>query len=479
MYNKSSEKDTSVDTPKPPKPNFLRRFFSNNFIDLQDLPVSLKILTIAGYLAVFGLLLFTLIIERAGERLPTIEFTMGEVTNKVPLVIIAVSGLAFILGWAFLLTGAAAAKARIFLPVLALYALQLFLVSGGNLLILFLEILFFFVVLIIYGLTFRTPFWHDLPGLHFFGWLGAVSAIVLLSIGTSVTNADVATALSANFAIVMLLTPLFWILLGFSTIDLGIKAGRFFTRIARQRLPFPSFTALIVFVLIIHPVVSVLVVYLTKEPFSTVDLLISILLIPSALVVWIARRWSAATASVILALSLAAPVISVGISMAFAGKDVTELLLKMTGLFPPTLLFVGLTTYNLFGMGVAFTGVDGRILPKRARVLLYFGTLVLVVACMLFLANQRIPETNKPSLDIQTWINAVFASSAFFLGFPYVVWLVWKRRELLIGAEKDFAGPPRWPWLDRVPKWAWIVLSLVMACACLCLVAGILVWATN
>ena len=81
--------------------------------------------------------------------------------------------------------------------------------------------------------------------------------------------------------------------------------------------------------------------------------------------------------------------------MAFAGQDFAELLLKMTGIFPPLLLFVGLTTYNLFGMGVAFTGVDGRILPRRARVLLYFGTLILVVATMLFLSNERNAETNQ------------------------------------------------------------------------------------
>jgi hypothetical protein len=123
--------------------------------------------------------------------------------------------------------------------------------------------------------------------------------------------------------------------------------------------------------------------------------------------------------------------------------------------------------------------VDGRILPKRARVLLYFGTLLLVVACMLFLSNQRIAETNQLSLDFQKFTNSVFASSAFFLGIPYVVWMVWKRRELLIGPEKDFSGPPRWPWLERVPGPAWIALSLVLACACSCLLVGILFWLVN
>ncbi|MCX6035049.1 MAG: hypothetical protein NTV38_08750 [Chloroflexi bacterium] len=463
-----------MDAPKPPKPNLLRRSIAGIFIDLQGLPVSLKILTIAGYLAVFGLLFFTLLVELAGDRLPMVEYSLVEPTMKVPLVVMAIAGLAFILGWAYLLTGASAARARIFLPVLVLFALQLFMVT--SLLGFFLELLFLIAVLIIYGLTFRTPFWYDLPGLYFFGWLGAVSVIVLLSVGTSATNSEVAGALSTNFTMVMLLTLVFWVLLGFSTIDLGIKTGRFFTRIARKFLPFPTFSALIVFVLVIHPAVSLLVVWLSREPFSSPDLVISILLIPSALVVWITRRWSASTAAVFLALSLAAPVVSVGLYMAFAGKDFTELLLKMTGLFPPTLLFVGLTTYNLFGMGVVFTSVNGRILPKRARLLLYFGTLLLVVACMLFMTNERFAETNLVSQDFQQLTNSLFAVSAFFLGVPYVVWMIWKRRELLIGPEKDSSDPPRWAWLGRVPGSAWIVLSLILACACACVLGGILIW---
>ncbi len=479
LYNRSSEKDTFVDTPNPQKTGLLRRTIAGNFIDLQGLPVTLKILTIAGYLAVFGLLFFTLVVELAGDRLPTVTYIVLGQNVQVPLIVMAIAGLAFILGWAYLLTGAAAARARIFLPILFLYALQLFLVSGGSLLALFLEVLFFLSVLVIYGLTFRTNFWRELPGLHFFGWLGAVSIIVLLSIGTSATNAEVARALSANFGIVMLLTFFFWILLGFSIIDLGIKIGGGFTRIVRKLLPFSAFSALIVFVLLIHPAAVLLVFWLARDGFLLLDLLFSILLILGALGMWIARHWSGSTGAVFLALSLATPVVVVGLSLAFTGHDFTELLLRMTGFFPPMLLFVGLTTYNLFGIGVTFTGVDGRILPKRARVLLYFGTLLLVVACMLFLSNERIVATNQLSQDFQNWTNNLFALNALVLGVPYVVWMIWKRREMLIGPEKDFSGPPRLPWLGRVPGPAWIAFSLVLACACACLLVGILFWLVN
>ena len=464
-----------MDTPKPSEPGLLRRTFAGIFIDLQGLSLILKILIIGGYLAVFGMLFFTLLVELAGDRLQTVEFTLAGKTNNVPLVVVAVAGLAFILGWAYLLTGAAAAKARIFLPVLVLFALQLLLVTNVTFLLLLLELVFFLTVLIVYGLTFRTRFWHALPGLHFFAWLAAVSVLVILSVGTSAENADVARALSANFSIVLLLTLVFWVLLGLSIIDLGLTIGRGFTRIARKILPFSALSALVLFALLIHPLVGALVFWLTKDGFWLLDPLLAILLILGALVVWIARRWSGSSSAVFLTLSLAAPVVVLGLSMAFAGKDFTELLLKMTGVFPPTLLFVGLTTYNLFGMGVAFTAVDGRILPKRARVFLYFGTLLLVVACMLFISNELNTATNHLSLDFQNLINNLFALTALLLGLPYVVWTVLKRREMLIGPQMDASAPPRWAWMERFPARAWIGLSLVLACACSCLLVVVLV----
>ena len=472
-----------MDTTNPQKPGFLRRTIADNFIDLQGLPVSLKILTISGYLAVLGLLLFTLVVELAGDHLQNVQYMVTEENVKLPLVVMAITGLVFILGWAYLLTGAAAARPGIFLPVLALFALQLFLITPWQtkqrflLLLFFLfEALFFLIVIAIYGFTFRKSFWHDSSGLHFYGWLGSVFTFVALSVGMAETNSDIAFALSGNFSIVLILTLVFWIVLGFSVIDLGIQIGRAMTRIGLRYLPSSVFSALIMFVLIIHPGVIALIFWLVRDGFLLLDFLFSILFIVGALVLWFARRWSRATSAVLLTLSLASPVVVLGLSMAFAGQDFTELLLKMTGIFPPVLLFVGLTTYNLFGMGVAFTGVDGRILPRRARVLLYFGTLILVVATMLFLSNERIVETNQLFVEVQPLINGLLALSALAFGIPYVIWMVRKRREAMIGPENDFSGSPRWVGLERISRQGWFALSLILACSCSCLLAGILFW---
>jgi len=473
MYNRISILDNLVDTPKPRKQKILQRIFAEDFINLQGIPVSLKILTIVGYLAVFGQLLFTLLVELAGDRLPTVEYTLAGQTNKVPLIVMTIAGLAFILGWAYLLTGAATAGVRIFLPVLALFGLQLFLATDGNLPLIFLEVLFLLITLAFYGLTFRRRFWRNFPSLHFFAWLGATSIFILLSVGTAATNSGIASTLSGNFGIVLILTLAFWIVLSLNIIDLGIKIGRTLTRLGRHVLPFSAFSSLAVFVLLVHPAASALVFWLAQDGFWFIELLFSLLMILGGLGIWLARRWSGSTSAILLTLSLASPVVMLGVSLAFVGKDFTQLLLEMTGFFPPTLLFVGLTTYNLLGMGVAFTGVDGRILPKRARVLLYFGTLILVVASMLFLSNVRDAATSQPQ-EIQGLINNLFALSALVLGIPYLIWMVWKRREMLIGMEMDYSNPVWWPWLGQVPGSAWIAISLVLAFACSCVLLVIL-----
>jgi hypothetical protein len=463
-----------MEEPKIQKLNFLRGFFSGVFIELQGLPVVLKILVVVGYLAVLGQLLFTLLFEIAGNNLQTIEYSLSGENHIVPILVLVITGLAFILGWAYVLTGAAAARARVFLPVLAVFALQLFLVTAGNLLLLFMEFVFFSAVLVIYGLTFRTRFWLDLPGLHFFGWLGAISLIVILSVGISATSSDLAIALSANFSMLQLLTFFFWVLLGLSAMDLGISIGRGVTRFVRKRFPMTVFNSMIVFVLLVHPAIAFLVFWLTQDGFFLLDILFSILLVISALIVWVAHRWSASSGAVFLTLSLATPVVSLGVSMAFGGKDFTELLLRMTGIFPPTLLFVALTTYNLFGMGPTFTGVEGQVLPRRSRILLYFGTLLLVVAWMLFMSNNRSAETHRLSQDIQSWVNNLFALSAVFIGIPYTVWKAIKRREQLIGPEIEFSNPPGWPWLEQVPGSAWMVGAVIFACAFSCLLLVII-----
>jgi hypothetical protein len=108
--------------------------------------------------------------------------------------------------------------------------------------------------------------------------------------------------------------------------------------------------------------------------------------------------------------------------------------------------------------------------------LIYFGALILVLTFMLFILNERSALTKEPILDIQALLNNLLALGALGLGLLYLIWLVWKKRENLIGAETDFTDPPRWHWLERFPSQLWLILSLVTACLACCLLTGMLYW---
>ncbi len=452
---------------------------AENFIDLRGLPLGIKLLTIGGYLSVFFLLLMVLLFEIIGDDLPSIQFSFpGDPRNiSLPLAVMAIAVLFFIVGWVYLLTGAGMAKARIFLSVLALFSFQLFMIVGVSQSVFPIagEFIFFLAFLIVYALTYRTKFWRNFPLLHFGGWLGVILFFMILGVGTAMTDSMIAASLVTNFYVIMLITLIFWVFLGLDIMNLGITIGRSLTIIARRFLPFPALSALTVFILLVHPAIVLSALTLTKNwGWWFVDLILSVPLVLGASFVWLMHRWNTAAAATFLSLSFASPVAFLGVSMAFNGSDVVELLLALTGIFPPLLLFVSLTTYNLMGTGVTFTGVDGRVMPRGARILLYFGTVILVVTFMLLISRERVVETKELALDVQGLINDLFALSGLFLGIPYVIWLVWKRREKVIGDEKAFTSPPRWTWLERIPAWVLLTLSLITACLLSCSFVAVL-----
>ncbi|MCJ7435387.1 MAG: hypothetical protein MUO77_18050, partial [Anaerolineales bacterium] len=229
------------DNPIQPQSKSLFGRLMENFIDLRGLPLSIKLFTIGGYLSVFFLLASVLLFEAIGEGLPTVQFSSSKEAEvlALPLAVMGFTILFFILGWVYVLTGAAMAKARIFLPALGLFAFQLFIITGGGSFAVCAEVVFIFFFLIVYAITFRTRFWRDYPFVHFFIWLAILLFFMFFSVGFAETDAQVANSITANFSIILLLTLLFWAFLGLDIMNLGISIGRALTKIARRFLPFP------------------------------------------------------------------------------------------------------------------------------------------------------------------------------------------------------------------------------------------------
>lgn len=454
---------------------------AENFIDLRGLPLTIKLLTIGGYISVFFLLAIVLLFEVIGDGLPAVQFSPSNEAEilTMPLAVMAFTILFFIIGWVYVLTGAAMAKARVFLPALGLFAFQLFIITGGGSFAACAEVIFIFFFLIVYAITFRTRFWRDYPFAHFFIWLAVILFFMFFSVGFAETDAQVASAITANFSVILLFTLLFWIFLGLDIMNLGIDIGRTLSKTVRRFLPFPALSALTLFILIAHPTFALVLMVLERWTWLLFDLIFSVPLAIGAVIIWFMRRWNLVAAATFLSLSLASPIASLGLSMSLSGTDMLEAFLSLTGIFPPLLLFVGLTTYNLLGAGVTFTSVDGKIAPRDARIPLYFGTVILVITFMLLMSNERVVNTGKLFIDVQGMINSLFMLGGIFLGLPYVIWLIFKRREEIIGNEDEFASPPRWLWLERIPAWAFLAFSLISACLCSAVLMAILTWYTN
>lgn len=144
-------------------------------------------------------------------------------------------------------------------------------------------------------------------------------------------------------------------------------------------------------------------------------------------------------ASILPALSLVLPVLILGWSQPFRETDLTTVVLSGAGVaanvLPAALLFVGLAAYDVLNFGADFANTDGRIMPRGGRVLMYFGTVLLVSSFILFTLNARVVNTGQPDDSLELFIDMPFVVGILFLGLPYLVWIVLRRRGRLVSEE--------------------------------------------
>ena len=210
----------------------------------------------------------------------------------------------------------------------------------------------------------------------------------------------------------------------------------------RRRLAEGQFGTLVVAILLVHPVLS-FVLILNDGEWWAIDLLVSLLLVLWALGLRLSGRLSIPAASLLLAINLVLPLLTLGWSQPFRETDMTAAMVSVAGVaanvVPAALLFVGLATYDVLNFGERYANVDGRVMPRGGRVLKYFGAVLLVTAFVLFFLNARVVSTGQPDETLELLIDMPFFSGLVFLGLPYLAWMVLKRRERLIGGERPAA----------------------------------------
>jgi hypothetical protein len=425
---------------------FVRRVLRERVVDLGSLSWSLRLLALLGYASVAFMLGVTAFLELTNAGMPGVEFrseSLGKVL-RVPVPAMFFAALSLALGWAFLLTGASDCRRRVFLPVAFLFLSQwiLFAPAKGALA----PLIGLGGILVIGAVARRMArswaYWRDLPLFEFGAW-SAFMIVALAGLFFGEGRGQAATDLESAFILPQIIAVPFWVLLGVEAVDAAANLARVVVVRLRRRFSETRFGTLVVAVLLIRPVISAALI-LNDGGWWGIDFLVSVLLLLWALGLRLSGRLSVPAASLLLAISLVLPVLILGSSQPFREADLTTEALSVAGVatnvLPAALIFVGLAAYDVLNFGARYANVDGRIMPRGGRVLMYFGVVLLVTAFTLFFLNARVISTGQPDQSLELFIDMPFFIGILFLGLPYLAWMAWRRREKLIGSESASLG---------------------------------------
>lgn len=406
-------------------------------VDLGGMPRGVRALAVLGYASVAVLLAAVLLVDLFDGVMPSVRYEIA--ANElvlVPFPAMVVASLGFVVGWALLLTGASDCRRRVFLPMVGLFLLQMFLLSSaaatgsGTLVMRGLALALVAVPVGVHFFAPRLSHWRDFAVVEFLFWAAMIFVFVACAWAIGETRADVADALDTMFALLLLLSEPFWLLLALDVVDLAVDLSRPAVLRLGRSLSGRVLNALAVLALLAQPVFGLALVAV-GEVWGEWILIAWVPLAVAALA--LARRWTVRTAATLMALVLVSLVFTLGVSLASVGNDFTGLALSATGLIPPAVLFAGLVAYDVFNFGARFASTDGRVMPRTGRTLMYFGTAVLVLSSTLLYLNIKPVVEGEYTNFLQEFVNDFFFVGTLFLGPPYLIWIAWKRRERLIG----------------------------------------------
>lgn len=451
-------------------------------IDFDGLSLSLRILAILGYVSVFVLLVLTLLLDLFRNRLAMVTYTYGveETIRQIPFIVLVVSGFCFVLGWAYILTGATDSRRRVFLPIAGIFALQLFffLPQNNAMFLWFCTAPALIVVLVGSHFFTRTRrFWRDFPLVEFFLWCCVLLFYVALFWFSRQSATDVARDIGGMVDFLSLLNVPLWIFFGLGIVDIAISVGRAIVTTLRRLFPGEILRALTVLLVLARPAIAIFVlaldqldtilggVFFLDAILSTLPLLA--LIIGAVLL----RRWNTRNATTIMALSFASLVFILCMFPVLNEQEIYDPMgatLENLSILPPLLLFVALMAHSVLSLGSAFANTDGKIIPRSGRIPLSFGIALLVISLTIFCVNVR-DAHGQLDATFQEATNAFFSLSVVILGLPYLIWIIWRRRDRLAGEEADFDGvEPVFAGLGRISGRVWLVVGIAVTVLLVC-----------
>lgn len=435
------------------------------FIGLREASPGVRVLGWLGYLGVASLLATMIISAIPGVNLPSIIFVTsagpkGEASlTHIPRLAILAGLMGLCLGWTYLLTGAVRGKPLIFLPLALLFCAQqaclltIALNAGSRWAVLACVLLPILLMLVmLYLLTYRQAFWHKYLLPEFGVSLLLVSIAALFLWPGEEDLFEITSGLNAVFSLLFVLLVPIWLLFGLSVVDMGLDIASRVVLALRRRLSAPMFHALTFILLLSRP--TALLIWYVSSLFIPpaegnagllasgvfLDAVLAVPLLAALIMVIVARRWDGYRAAKFLAISLAFLVFSVGLALAMGGIDLSnplELTVQGIGVLPSVLVFVVMLVYDIFDLGAKFVRRESRWISREGRILLMFGLALLATGLMIFMVNLRDEEGNL-LIHWDTDFGNFFALGLLVLGFPYLLWTIWKRGDRLVGARAEF-----------------------------------------
>jgi hypothetical protein len=436
--------------------HFFREHWESISVDLATFPPLLRLLVRVGYVSIFLLLVATLIHEFVGASFPQVATTFNSltenqgITGRIPIPVLWISTIAYVVGWAFLLTGATGTRRRVFLPIWAFYMItwvntqpepdeiSSMLCCGGFVIAL--------LAGIVYTLTSRHPFWRRYSILEFGGWLLLLSfQMTLLLLGNSPEEivGDLDQIFAGRISVFMgipfgamgifYVTIPFWILLGIDASNGVADLSKALVNSLRQGLS-AQWLRIATLPILIGLTLFLFILFILDLPVFFTFLGVMPLVIGVALVLVLIRKWQNRTAFILLWLGITAALYHLFLGFALYGSDLGAIVYE--ALLPPGFLFVTFLSLDVLTFGKRFAQEDGVILPRSARLLMYFGVALLFGAATLFRLNIRLADgTTDPSFSE---VANAFGFVAFLGVGPFLLlWNTWRHRaELFEGVAE-------------------------------------------
>ena len=432
-------------------------------VDVRDLPGQTRFLTILGYAGILAVMVSALLIDAFGDRLPTTIYRYAGQTLATPVLEVWVAGLAFVIGWALLLTGATDFGWRLFVPTLLFFTWELLVLGAGDrgrpgvmaMLAGGIMLLVGSALVVQIG-TRRRPHWRDYPLVEFVGWMVALGLFAAFA-ATAAPAEQAQTAIMGRVHVLAFVTLPLWLFLALEPARLGVDAGEWAANSLRARFSETILRRAAVLLIVVStvPVVVIPALVTRGGPDWSAGSLIALVALapfvswPVVAFGWCAwriarRRWSTPAAATGLTLTVAWWVLlATVVVITSTGHDLTTFALVSTGLLSPLVIYVVLLTHAVVTVGARLAASDGQTAPRPGRVLAFLGAAILILVAALSPAPRRIAGTGTEIGAGQMMVDSLFLLGTLGLCPWYLGRIAWRRWRQ--GAD---AGGPR---LDGVP----------------------------